>query len=205
MITSNNEEFDEKIKALRSHGGTISDLKRHESKVGFLLPEYTMLGYNYRMTDIQGALGVAQMGKAADLLERRRKKAAIYNELLKKVSWLKLPGTIPGGVHSFQSYVCLYEADKVNISNYENFHLKRNSLMMELEQAGIATRQGTHAVTLQKYYQQKYNITDISYPNATIADKLTIALPLYPSITQEEQEYVVDNLISIYKKLNKGK
>ena len=66
--------------------------------------------------------------------------------------------------------------------------------MMTLEEQGIATRQGTHAVTTLGYYQQAYGIHDEDYPNALFADRLSLSLPLYAQMTDEEQDYVVDRL-----------
>lgn len=71
MVITNDEGLTNKIKALRDHGATTSDMERHE-KGAFALPEYDIVGYNYRMTDIQGALGVAQMKKLEKILEKRR-------------------------------------------------------------------------------------------------------------------------------------
>ncbi|MFH2036259.1 MAG: DegT/DnrJ/EryC1/StrS family aminotransferase [Candidatus Zixiibacteriota bacterium] len=194
MLTTNNAKLAKKMKSLRNHGASLSDYARHNAKEAFLLSEYKLLGYNYRMTDIQGALGLAQMQKADWIIKQRQEKAKIYDQLLKNVKAIRTPITPQSSVHGFQSYVCLFEPKEITLGNLPQLNKERNQLMVWLEGEGISTRQGTHAVSLLEYYQKKYGLSDEDFPNAYIADKLTIALPLYPQITEEEQEYVVDKL-----------
>jgi perosamine synthetase len=194
MLTTSDAKLDALFRALRNHGATISDFERHNSKTAFLLSEYKYLGYNYRMTDIQGALGVSQIEKADWIQSKRLEKAKYYDQLLADVYFLKRPQCPENMIHGYQSYVCLFQPEPVNLNNVDKLNRRRNELMVKLEENGISTRQGTHAVTLQQYYQKKYGITDNDYPIANIADRLTIALPLYPQMTEEDQEYVVENL-----------
>jgi perosamine synthetase len=194
MLTTSDKNLYRLLRALRNHGATISDFDRHNSKKAFLLSEYKYLGYNYRMTDIQGALGVSQIDKAQWIQKQRLEKAKYYDKLLTDVDFLKIPQCPEQMIHGYQSYVCLFRPEVVNLTNLEKLNRMRNKLMVALEEVGISTRQGTHAVTLQRYYQKKYGIKDNDYPNANIADKLTIALPIYPQLTREDQEYVVENL-----------
>lgn len=201
MLTTNHEEYHKIIRILRNHGGGMSDFEKLDQKYTFLLAEYKHLGYNYRMTDIQGALGVTQMQKTDFILTKRKEKADYYNEKLKDFSWLRLPYTPAYSNHAYQAYVCLFEPEKLQQDNIEELHKKRNDLMFALEENGVITRQGTHAVTSQQYYQQKYSIKNLDFPQAYIADRLTIALPLYPTMTQTEQDYVINMLTTQYAKL----
>lgn len=194
MVLTNNEELAEKIRSLRDHGATKSDLQRHGSKRGFLMPEYNMAGYNYRMTDLQGALGVAQMGRLRYILERRIALARRYDQALEGLEWLETPYTPKGYVHSYQSYVCLFRPDEPTLDNVEELHEQRNALMERLEGKGIATRQGTQAVHVLGYYRRKYGLRPSDFPNAYLADRLSLALPLYPQMTEEEQKCVVEKL-----------
>ena len=89
MILTQEEERAALCRTLRDHGASRTDLARHTGKAGFLLAEYNHLGYNYRMTDIQGALGVAQMDKASWIQERRTQRAQRYDVLLADVDGLK--------------------------------------------------------------------------------------------------------------------
>ena len=74
--------------------------------------------------------------------------------------------------------------------------------MMRLEESGVSTRQGTHAVTTLGYYQKKYGIHDLDFPNALLADRLTITLPLFAQMTDEEQDHVVESLPRVYEEIS---
>lgn len=194
MITTQREDFDQLARILRDHGASRSDLSRHTGKAGFLLSEYNHLGYNYRMTDIQGALGCAQMDRAAWILETRSQRAQHYNQLLTEVEWLETPRVPDGFVHGYQAYVCLFCPEEPTLSNVDQLHQERNELMMQLEAKGIATRQGTHAPVLQGYYTEKYALHPEQFPNAYLADRLGLTLPLYAQMTEVEQVLVLQSL-----------
>ncbi len=83
--------LDELARTLRDHGGDRSDLDRHASKGSFLLADFKELGFNYRMTDLQGAIGCAQMDRADWILHERRRRAKLYDEALAGVEWLRTP------------------------------------------------------------------------------------------------------------------
>ena len=184
MLITNNSNLAERLRALRSHGATISDLARHK-KGGFLLPEFNLLGYNYRMTDLQGAIGVEQMKKLDWIIENRIRLAQRYDEMLEDIDWLKIPYVPPNSKHTYQSYVTLVT---------ENSPLSRNDIMQKLEDAGVSTRQGTHAVHTLGYYKQKYGFQESDFQNSLKADRQSMALPLFPQMTDEEQNYVVKGI-----------
>ena len=161
-----------------------------------------MLGYNYRLTDIQGALGVSQIKKAEKIMDNRRKIAQKYDRALKDISQFVLPRAQEGFKHGYQSYVCLFGGEEVlkmdSIEKVDAMHIKRNLFMQKLEALGISTRQGTHAVHTLEYYKNKYNLQRQDYFKSYVADRLSISLPLYPQMTMQEFEYIID---SIYKVL----
>lgn len=194
MVTTASEELDSLVRSLRDHGASRSDLSRHTGKESFLLAEYNHLGYNYRMTDLQGAIGCTQMDKAEWILSRRKECAAHYDRLLSDIEWLVSPTVPDGYVHGYQAYVCLFKPEDPNLGNVERLYEWRNSLMSRMEAIGISTRQGTHAPVIQGYYAGKYDLQPEEYPNAYLADRLLITLPLYPQMTNEEQRYVVQQL-----------
>lgn len=194
MLTTAKPELDSLFRSLRDHGASRSDLDRHESSGAYLLSDYARIGFNYRMTDFQGALGVAQMHRADEVLSGRRRVAALYDELLASLDWLRPPVTPDGYVHGYQSYVTLYAPEEPTLANLAELHAARNAVMTQLEERGIATRQGTHAAALQKVYRDRYGYREDDFPGAVIADRLTIALPLYPQLTDGDQARVVEEL-----------
>jgi perosamine synthetase len=194
MITTQREDIDRLARSLRDHGASRSDLTRHEGKGAFLLAEYNQLGYNYRMTDLQGALGCAQMERAKWILAERARGARLYDEVLAEVDWLRTPEVPEGYVHGYQAYVCLFCPDEPTLNNVERLYRWRNELMLQLEAKGIATRQGTHAPVIVGYYVQKYGLGPEQFPKAYLADRLSLTLPLYAQMTDAEQELVCHSL-----------
>ena len=197
MITTDRPDIAGSTRALRDHGASRTDLDRHQNRAGFLLSEYNDLGYNYRMTDIQGALGSVQMDRAAGIIEGRAKAAARYDALLAEIDWLEIPSVTPGFIHGYQAYVCLFRPEEPDVGNVEQLHRRRNELMAEMEERGIATRQGTHAPVALGYYVEKYALRPADYPNAWYADRLSLTLPLFPQITDEEIERVATTLVEV--------
>ncbi len=194
MVITEDAGTAELLRSLRDHGASKSDLARHLGARSYLLPDFNVLGYNCRMTDLQGALGVAQMGQLEWILEQRMRLAQRYDEMLGRLSWLRLPVLPRDSQHGYQSYVCLFQPEKPTLDNVERLNARRNALMDGLEAAGIASRPGTHAVHMLGYYRQKYGIKPRDFPNAFLADQLTIALPLYAQMTEAEQDYVIEHL-----------
>ena len=196
MVTTMRKELHDKVCSLRDHGATKSDRDRHEQSGSFLLASYPHLGYNYRLTDIQGALGCAQIARAQVLLDGRARVARRYREQLAGIDWLVLPSAPAGDDHGWQSYVCLFRPERPDLANVDRLHQRRNALMAVMEKQGIATRQGTHAPVIQEFYANKYAIRAADFPNAYIADRLSLSLPLYPHMTDEEIDTVVSALRS---------
>jgi perosamine synthetase len=194
MITTEREDLDALTRSLRDHGASRSDLARHTGSEAFLLAEYNHLGYNYRLTDIQGALGCAQMERAEWILAQRHRCAKFYDEALAGLDWLERPLVPEGYVHGYQAYVCLFRPECPSLENVDDLHRRRNELMMRLEKLGIATRQGTHAPVIQGFYREKYGLRPEQFPASYMGDRLSLALPLYPQMTESEQSLVVRQL-----------
>jgi dTDP-4-amino-4,6-dideoxygalactose transaminase len=198
MLITNDEKIAEKVSQLKDHGASKSDLQRHKEKGGSLLPDFTMRGYNYRMTDMQGALGVCQMNKKDYIMSSRREVASKYDMALKDISQLITPYTPKEYKHGFQSYVCLFTDDEdvssLNKNQIDEINIKRNIFMEKLEEKNIATRQGTHAVHTLGYYKDKNSFKDEDFLMSYAADRLSIALPLYAGMTNEEFDYVISNI-----------
>lgn len=198
MLITDDENIANIVSQLKDHGASKSDLQRHKEKGGSLLPDFTMRGYNYRMTDMQGALGVCQMEKKDYIMNGRREVAAKYDDALKEIPQLITPYIPEGYKHGYQSYVCLFtgseDISSLTKEQIDRINIKRNIFMEKLEENGIATRQGTHAVHTLGYYKDKSNFKDEDFLMSYAADRLSIALPLYASMSDEEFDYVILNM-----------
>ncbi|RZV12715.1 DegT/DnrJ/EryC1/StrS family aminotransferase [Aliarcobacter butzleri] len=198
MLITDDEDIASKVSQLKDHGASKSDLQRHKEKGGSLLPDFTMRGYNYRMTDMQGALGVCQMDRKEYIMNGRREVASKYDIALKEIAQLITPYIPENYKHGYQSYVCIF-TDGEDISNLtkeqiDRINIKRNIFMEKLEEMTIATRQGTHAVHTLGYYKNKNSFKDEDFLMSYAADRLSIALPLYAEMTNEEFDYVISNI-----------
>lgn len=201
MILTDDAALAKRLRELRTHGSTVSADARDKGH-GFLLPEFNEAGYNYRMTDIQGAIGLAQAEKLDFIISEKRKCAAIYDQLIAKyLPEFRPPQEPEHYFHTYQSYVCMLDIEKLGITDIEAGGRYRNMLLQKLEDMGIATRQGTHAVHLLGYYKERFHFKPEDFPNAYACDRLSITLPLYVGMEEIEQEYVVD---AIRKILDEG-
>ncbi|MCP5046946.1 MAG: DegT/DnrJ/EryC1/StrS family aminotransferase [bacterium] len=201
MIVTDDKHVAEQAESLRDHGSVKTDYERHHQKDGFMLTEYPNLGWNVRMTDIQAALGVAQMEKLDWILREKQQLASEYDERLAGIGWLKAPAVPTGYTHGYQAYCTLFKPEETREAikerdrgKIDRLHIERNELMARLEEKGIATRQGTHAVHIQEFYREKYYWEPCDFPAAYAADRLTVALPFYPTITKEEKDYLFGEL-----------
>ncbi|CAA6804470.1 MAG: UDP-4-amino-4-deoxy-L-arabinose--oxoglutarate aminotransferase (EC [uncultured Sulfurovum sp.] len=198
MLISNDDALANRVSQLKDHGASKSDLQRHNEKGGSLLPDFSMRGYNYRMTDMQGALGVCQMDKKEYIMAGRREVAEKYDIALEKISQLLRPYTPEGYKHGYQSYVCLFsdgeEISSLSKEQIDRINVKRNIFMEKLEAKNIATRQGTHAVHTLSYYKNKNAFNDEDFLMSYAADRLSIAIPLYAGMSNEEFNYVISTM-----------
>ncbi|MHB8693430.1 MAG: DegT/DnrJ/EryC1/StrS family aminotransferase [Solirubrobacteraceae bacterium] len=201
MITTQRDNLAELCRSLRDHGAARSDYARHDSSGAFLLSDYPNLGFNFRMTDIQGALGSVQMDRAEALIEQRRRLAAIYDDALREFGWLATPVVPDDCVHGYQAYVCLFQPERATFQNLQRLHAQRNALMATLEENGVSTRQGTHSPILTQFYSTRYELQPESFPRSVMADRLSLALPLYPQMTDNEQQIVVDELRAAFERV----
>ena len=206
MLVTDDVDISVKVLQLRDHGASKTDLQRHKEG-GSLLPDFKMRGFNYRMTDLQGALGVCQMKKAEFIMKKRREIASMYDKTINSDPALRenliTPYVPEGYIHSYQSYVCIFSAgediSELSIDKIDRINAKRNEFMKKLEEKGIATRQGTHAVHTLSYYKNKYSLKDEDFLNSYAADRLSVAMPLYPTMSQEEFEYIIDTMRSLFR------
>lgn len=189
MLTTNNNSMAERLNMLRNHGASVSEEQRHRGPKPYILPDFNMVGYNYRMTDIQAAIGVVQLKKLDQFIDERQKWADYYTHALSKIPWLRTPYIPNGYKHGWQSYVLFIDEAKAP--------MKRNDLMEYLQQKGISTRPGTHAVHTLGYYSKTFNIKPSDYPNAFAANEFSMAIPLHNKMVKQDYEYVIECLKSV--------
>lgn len=188
MVTTNNNELAETANMLRNHGASISEEQRHNGPRPYLLAEFNLLGYNYRMTDLQGAVGLVQLRKLDTLIQERQKWANYYREQLSDVKWLQMPAVPAEGQHAWQAFVTY--VDPVSAP------MPRNEIMERLQAAGVATRPGTHAVHMLGYYKKRFYLKPDDFPGARDCDTNTMAIPLHNKMNEEDYAYVVKHLRS---------
>jgi len=183
MITTNDDRLAEIISTLRNHGASISEEQRHHGAKPFILPDFNMLGYNYRMTDLQAAVGIVQLKKLDLFIDERAQWAKYYDEQLKDIDWMRTPTVATEYKHGWQSYVVYIDETKSPIS--------RNEMMEKLQQMGVSTRPGTHAPHMLGYYANKYNIKANDFSGAKDCNDFSMSIPLFNKMIKEDYEYVV--------------
>jgi perosamine synthetase len=186
MITTNDSKLAKTITMMRNHGASVSEEERHNGAQPYILPDFDLLGYNYRMTDLQGAMGLVQLGKLNGLICERRQWASYYNEQLAGVEWLQTPTVSDGCKHGWQAYVCLVDESKSPAS--------RNIIMKYLQERGISTRPGTHAVHLLTLYRNRFGYAADDFPAANACAKYSMALPLHNRMSADDFAYVVQEI-----------
>ena len=172
MLVANNPEFDQKFRLFRQQGMSVPDTVRHESK-SIIFEEYPIMGYNYRMTDIQAAVGIEQIKKLPKIIDSRRKIDKLYRKNLKNIEWLQLPVEPPYARSNWQSYP---------VRVLPNSPISRNDFMKYLLDNGVASRPGIMNAHKEKVY------SDLSYklPESEKARKEVILLPLYQDLKEED-------------------
>jgi dTDP-4-amino-4,6-dideoxygalactose transaminase len=189
MITTNDDALAEKLQILRNHGASISEEQRHHGAQPYILPDFNVLGYNYRMTDLQGALGCVQLKKLDSFIDERSKWANYYEQQLSLIEWLKTPSFTSDFKHGWQSYVLLIDEEKSPIT--------RNQIMEKLQELGISTRPGTHAVHMLGFYANRYKMLPSDFPGAQIANDKSISIPLHNRMVKEDYQYIVNAIKNI--------
>lgn len=178
LVTSR-EDWADRARRLREHGMSVSAVERHASSAP-VAERYLETGFNYRMTDVQAAIGLVQLGRLDAIVARRRFLAARYTELLSDVDGLRLPSDPPYGTTNFQSFAVVLPAG-----------VDREKLMAALLADGISTRRGIMAAHLEPAYE--------GHPHGAlpVTEHLTrrsLILPVYHEMTELEQDRVVDAL-----------
>jgi dTDP-4-amino-4,6-dideoxygalactose transaminase len=175
---------------------SVSAADRHTS-ASVVLETYDEVGFNYRMTDLQGALGSAQMDRIDWILGERARQAALYGQALAGADWLRTPAVTAGETHGWQAYVCLYEPAEPTVGNVAQLRGRRDRLMASLEAEGISTRPGTHAPVNSALYRARYGLRAEQFPGATLAESLSLALPLFAGLADGELARVAEAVLRL--------
>lgn len=184
MITTNDEKIAEKLCRARQHAMSLSDIVRHSAR-RIVTETYDEVGFNYRMTDMQAAIGITQLNRLDDLLTRRRYLAARYTEALQGVAWLQTPAVPANCLHNYQSYM---------VRVIDDMAAKRDAIMQELLEKNISTRRAIMAIHREQPYRSER--WDNRLPNTDLATDTGLILPLFHQMTDVEQDYIIESLLA---------
>ena len=187
MITTNREDYFNRLKILRQHGMSVNDRLRHESKK-ILFEEYLELGYNYRMTDIQAAVGIKQLEKLSWIIKERRKIANYYFDALKDIDCIRLPIEKNGYYSNYQSF---------SIYLKKNCPVSRNELMQKMLDADISTRRGVMTAHREPAYS---NYSDFCLlPLSEDLSDRSILIPLFIPESKKIINYIIKKISKILR------
>lgn len=180
MALTNSDELATKLGLFRSHGITRDPALMTQAVDGPWYYQQVALGYNYRMTDIQAALGVSQMTRLNQYVAKRHEIAARYNELLRDLP-ITLPWQHPDSYSAYHLYVIRLQLDKIQTTYLQVFEaLRANNIMVNLHYIPVHT---------QPYYQQM-GFKQGDFPDSEQYYREAISIPMHPSLTKEEQNFV---------------
>lgn len=176
MLTTSKRSYDRMFRLLRQHGMSVSDRKRHAAKK-VIFEEYLVTGFNYRMTDIQAAIGIEQLKKLPGMIRTRRKLIDIYRDKLKCIDWLLLPEEPDYCRSNWQSF-------QVMVGN--NSPLGRNKLMQYLLDRGISTRRGV----MNAHQEPPYISNNRDLPNSEKVRDNSLILPVFSAMDAGQIDYI---------------
>ena len=180
MLTTHNADYDAQFKLLRQHGMSVNDRVRHSSNQ-VIFEDHSVIGFNYRMTDIQAAVGRKQLERMADIVARRREIADRYNGAVASVDGILAPVEPPWARSNYQSYA-------VGIAD----GLDQRDVMQALLERGIASRRGIMNAHRELPYQGDHDL-----PVSEWAQDRHIMLPLFPTMEDADIEAVIDSVTDV--------
>ena len=178
MITTNDASIDEKVRLLRHQGMSISDLTRHSSKK-IICEEYPEVGFNYRLTDVQAAIGIEQLKKLQGIIDERRNLAEKYMEELKDIDWLEVPCEPEYARSNWQSF-------PVRIK--DNAPKKKNEFMQYMLDKDIATRSGI----MNAHKEKAYLPNDIVLKESEEAREKVVLIPFFNTMSEEDLKTIIE-------------
>lgn len=188
MITSNNPLYIDNLKLLRQHGMNISAERRHEARQ-IVFEQYVCRGYNYRMTDIQAAIGIEQLKQVDTFIDRRRQLAKRYNDGLQYHPFLQPPYIPTYAEPNYQTYAVHWDS---------NAPIERDEFMQLLLDRGISTRVSVMLSHCQPAYE--HQARTVSLANSEFAHSHSLALPIYSHMMEDEVDYVLEMIDEITRR-----
>jgi dTDP-4-amino-4,6-dideoxygalactose transaminase len=179
MITTDDGALAQKARALRATGASISDLERHQAK-GVLVQQYEDYGYNYRMTDIQAAMGLVQMSRLGEMVRQRAEQARIYDQALSVIDELEPPFVPEWATHCYSSYL---------IRVRPHARVGRDELLRGLAARGVSCRVGIQPLHHEPFFRR--SLGALSLPVTEEAARDTLFLPIFPGLTPVQQDQVI--------------
>jgi perosamine synthetase len=185
MITTSDAKLADKLRRIRQHAMSLSDVVRHSAKQ-ITTETYDEVGFNFRMTDMQAAIGITQLGRLEGFLARRRYLAARYTKALQKLSWLLTPAVPANCRHNYQSYM---------VRLVDDFANRRDAIMQELLEKKISTRRAIMAIHREKPYRSER--WEHCLPQTNIAADTGLILPLFHQMADSEQDYIIESFEAV--------
>ncbi|WP_425446815.1 DegT/DnrJ/EryC1/StrS family aminotransferase [Dethiothermospora halolimnae] len=183
MVITNDKEIGDLCRSMKNQG-------RASSNSWF---QHERLGYNFRMSELNAALGVAQMDRLDEILIKRGKVAKLYNEKLKNIDGIKTP-YIDKNVTKMSWFIYTIQVEE---------GIDRDNLINYLIEKGIGCKPYFAPIHIQPHIANKLGYRENDFPNTLTVSKRTIALPLYNSLKEEEIDYIVSKIIKYLKKLSR--
>jgi len=181
MLTTADPDLDRQFHLLRHHGMSVSDTVRHSAST-VIQEEYPVLGYNYRMTDIQAAIGREQLKRLPGIVSRRRELAERYQDRLARVPGVTIPAEPEWARTNWQSYAVRVEAGR------------QRQIMQKMLDAGISTRRGAMNAHREAAYPAGTWRAAGSLHESEVSQDTAIVLPLFHQLTELDQDRVIDEL-----------
>jgi len=180
MIVTDRDDLAESISIFRNHGGVKGSFYYH----------YDEAGFNYRLSDIQGAMGIAQLEKLDWILENKRRLAALLREKIQGIEGVTAPIEPAWGGHVYQSFVVLLDEE-----------LDRDAIIRAMRENGVETTLGTYAVHAQPFYMNTYGYKAGDLTNSYTAFKQALTLPLYPQMENDYPDIIASTLKKVINNL----
>src|SRR5262249_10736835 len=185
MIVTRDGVLDARIRSLRHHGVSVSDYQRHTSG-GVVAESYGEVGFNFRMTDLQAAIGLVQLARIPEFVARRIAQGERYSRAFAKDPGLHVPVVAPDVTFNYQTYM---------LRLGEGCRIDRDGLMRTLLERGIATRRGVMAAHLEPAYRDA--VRRVPLPATEEAARNTIVLPLFHDLTLGQQDDVIGAVLDL--------